>query len=82
MTFLRRLFPSLCTHEHRILERRELHGLQVIHLVCECGHAVPAIRRDDAEYRAGLAQQVKAPKARKVHNAQKVVGLETRRGQR
>jgi hypothetical protein len=52
---LRLTFLSLfggCTHPQTYRERRELHGVQVLHLVCEdCGHAVPALQRTPEEHR-------------------------------
>jgi hypothetical protein len=47
-----RLFPSTCRHAHTYRERRKLHGVMVMHFVCEnCGHAVPAIDRTAKEHR-------------------------------
>ena len=40
-----------CPHSHSYRERRELHGVQILHLVCEdCGHAVPALDRTAEEH--------------------------------
>ena len=50
-TFLR-IFPSTCRHRHTYRERRKLHGVMVMHFVCEnCGHAVPAMERTAREHR-------------------------------
>jgi hypothetical protein len=41
-----------CSHRHTYRERRKLHGIQVLHWVCEdCGHAVPAVQRTAREHR-------------------------------
>lgn len=46
-----------CRHRHTYRERRELHGTQVLHLVCEdCSYAAPAIDRTAEEH----VQMVKA----------------------
>jgi len=48
-------FFGLCQHTSRYRERRKLHGLQVIHFVCEdCGHAEPAIDRTAKEHRQAV----------------------------
>ena len=40
-----------CPHSHSYRERRELYGVQILHLVCEdCGHAVPALDRTAEEH--------------------------------
>lgn len=49
-------FLSLFRCSHRsgfYRERRLLHGVQVLHLVCrdDCGHAVPAVKRTAREHR-------------------------------
>ena len=44
-------FLGVCLHPQTYRERRELHGLQVLHFVCEdCGHAVPAMQRTAEEH--------------------------------
>jgi hypothetical protein len=49
---LYRFFPSLCAHEHTYRERRPLHGVEVMHFVCDrCGHATPAVERTADEHR-------------------------------
>jgi hypothetical protein len=49
---LLRIFPSVCRHRHTYRERRKLHGVLVMHFVCEnCGHAVPAMERTAKEHR-------------------------------
>jgi hypothetical protein len=41
-----------CRHSSFYRERRNLHGAQVLHLVCEdCGYAVPALQRTAREHR-------------------------------
>ena len=54
MSFLQsflRIFPTTCRHAHTYRERRELHGVQVMHFVCEsCGHAAPAVDRTAEEH--------------------------------
>jgi hypothetical protein len=54
-----------CPHENSYRERRPLHGLDVLHLVCEdCGRAVPAIDRTREEHehivRAGAVPRLQA----------------------
>ncbi len=50
-----RMFPSTCRHAHTYRERRKLHGVQVMHFVCEnCGYAVPAIDRTAKEHREAV----------------------------
>jgi hypothetical protein len=40
-----------CSHPNTIRERRRLHGVDVLHFVCEdCGHAAPAIERTALEH--------------------------------
>jgi len=49
VAFLRRLlacWPLRCRHRHTYRERQTLHGIQVMHFVCEaCGNATPAMER-------------------------------------
>ncbi len=54
MSFLLAFVHSLgfCSHRQTYRERRELNGVSVLHFVCEdCGHAVPAVPRTEAEHR-------------------------------
>lgn len=55
MTFLEsllRFVPGTCTHPYTYRERRKLHGVQVMHFVCEtCGYAAPAVERTAREHR-------------------------------
>jgi hypothetical protein len=55
-----------CPHSHTYRERRELYGVQILHLVCEeCGHAVPALARTAEEHQHVVqAGAVKLNKAR------------------
>jgi hypothetical protein len=47
--------PSTCSHAHSYRERRKLHGVQVMHLVCErCGHATPVVDRTAREHRLAV----------------------------
>ena len=47
--------PSTCSHSHTYRERRKLHGVQVMHFVCErCGHATPAVERTAREHRRAV----------------------------
>ena len=47
--------PSTCSHRHTYRERRKLHGVQVMHFVCErCGHATPAVERTAREHRRAV----------------------------
>jgi hypothetical protein len=50
LTLLARTLTG-CSHDATYRERRLLHGVQVMHFVCEdCGHAVPAIGRTAGEH--------------------------------
>lgn len=54
-----------CAHHDMYRERRQLHGVDVLHLVChDCGHAVPAVQRTADEHnaivRAGAVVALKA----------------------
>ena len=50
LNFIARMVTG-CAHEYTYRERRELNGVQVMHLVCEdCGHAVPAVQRTASEH--------------------------------
>jgi hypothetical protein len=54
-----------CAHHDTYRERRLLHGVDVLHLVChDCGHVVPAIQRTADEHaaivRAGAVRVMKA----------------------
>ena len=55
-----------CPHSHTYRERRELYGVQILHLVCEeCGHAVPALARTAEEHQHIVqAGAIKTNKAR------------------
>jgi hypothetical protein len=44
-------FLGVCRHPQTYRERRELHGVPVLHFVCEdCGYAVPAVQRSAEEH--------------------------------
>jgi hypothetical protein len=45
---LQRLF-RLCRHRAMYREHRELHGRPVMHFVCDCGYAVPVVKRTEDE---------------------------------
>jgi hypothetical protein len=48
-------FFGVCRHPHTYRERRELHGLRVLHFVCEdCGHAVPVLHRTAEEHQRAV----------------------------
>ena len=52
---LMRYLPSTCSHTYTYRERRKLHGVQVMHFVCErCGHAAPAVERTAREHRRAV----------------------------
>ena len=70
---------GLCRHTNTIRERRPLHGVNVLHLVCEdCGHAVPALQRTAVEHRQIVAAG--AIKPSRAHRAvATVVDLDLRR---
>ena len=58
-------FVAGCGHHDMYRERRTLHGVEVLHLVCaDCGHAVPAIQRTADEHaaivRAGAVRVLQA----------------------
>ena len=62
-----RLFTG-CQHHDTYRERRQLHGVDVLHLVChDCGHAVPAVQRTAEEHvaivRAGAIRMSQAQPA-------------------
>ena len=62
-----RICLGWCQHTNTMRERRPLHGVDVLHLVCEdCGHAVPAIQRTASEH-----QQIVAAGAIKPARAQR-----------
>jgi hypothetical protein len=64
LNYLVRLFAG-CPHHSTYRERRDLHGANVMHLVCdECGHAVPAVDRTAEEHKLVLAMgAVRVPHA-------------------
>jgi hypothetical protein len=66
-----------CGHRHTYRERRELHGAQVLHLVCEdCGRAVPAIQRTAREHRLAIkAGAIQPTKVRRVPAELVAVGM-------
>ncbi len=71
-----------CRHENTIRERRPLHGVEVLHFVCDtCGHAVPAIERTAEEHRhiveAGAIRPLRMQRA-----PMGLVKLDSRRAQR
>ena len=71
-----------CRHQHTIRERRKLHGVDVLHLVCEsCGYAVPALQRSAQEHQQVV--QAGAIKPMRTHRMTgEVVELEERRTRR
>ena len=77
---LLRLLPSTCSHSHTYRERRRLHGVMVMHFVCErCGHATPAVERTAREHRRAV-KVGDQPTARIVRpQVGHVVAMETRR---
>jgi hypothetical protein len=75
---LRRFLPSTCSHTHTYRERRKLHGVQVMHFVCErCGHATPAVERSAREHRR-VVKVGDRPTARVVRQPGHVVTMEPR----
>jgi hypothetical protein len=74
LTFLARTLTG-CSHHATYRERRTLHGVQVMHLVCEdCGHAVPAVERTAGEHARMLRTgAVRLPRAHRLTTS--VVGL-------
>ena len=71
-----------CRHQHTIRERRKLHGVDVLHLVCEsCGYAVPALQRSAQEHQQVV--QAGAIKPMRPHRLTgEVVELDVRRARR
>jgi hypothetical protein len=64
---------GLCRHAHTYRERRRLHGVYVMHFVCDrCGHAQPVVSRTAQEHRA--ATRVGQVRTR-VTRPRKVVGI-------
>jgi hypothetical protein len=64
LRWLRSLFS--CPHRSTYLERRLVGKVAVMHLVCECGYAVPAVQRSQAEHRRIVrAGAVRRPKAKR-----------------
>jgi len=57
-----------CRHPHTLRERRPLHGVDVLHFVCEdCGYAAPAVDRTALEHqRIVEAGAVKLPRSHQV----------------
>jgi hypothetical protein len=58
-----------CRHTHTYRERRKLHGVRVMHFVCEaCGNATPAVERTAKEHRRAVHVS-EVPSARLVRTA-------------
>ena len=74
------LLPTTCSHSHSYRERRKLHGVMVMHFVCErCGHATPAVERTAREHRRAV-KVGDQPTARVVRpQAGQVVAMDARR---
>jgi hypothetical protein len=72
-----------CQHADMYRERRRLHGVDVLHLVCaSCGHAVPAIARTASEHQRVAAEgAILTPRAHRQTTAA-VVAIERRRSPR
>ena len=71
--------PSTCFHSHTYRERRKLHGVDVMHFVCErCGHATPVVERTARDHRrvVKVGDQPTARLVRPQHG--QVVEMETR----
>jgi hypothetical protein len=71
--------PSTCSHSHTYRERRPLHGVQVMHFVCErCGYATPAVERSAREHRrvVKIGDHVTTRVLRPQHGS--VVAMDTR----
>ena len=72
-----------CQHSNTIRERRALHGVNVLHLVCEdCGHAVPALQRTASEHQQIVAAGAITPMRAHRAAAAAIVGIERRRERR
>ena len=62
ISWTKRILLGWCQHTNTIRERRALHGVNVLHLVCEdCGHAVPALQRTASEHQQIVAAGAIAP---------------------
>jgi hypothetical protein len=70
-----------CPHRNTYRERRSLHGVQILHWVCEdCGHAVPAVDRTAREHREVVrAGAIKPAKVQRI--PAEVVAIQSRRPQ-
>ena len=78
-----RLCLGWCQHSNTIRERRALHGVNVLHLVCEdCGHAVPALQRTASEHQQIVAAGAVLPMRAHRATAASVIGIERRRERR
>jgi hypothetical protein len=73
------ILPNTCSHTHTYRERRKLHGVLVMHFVCErCGHATPAVERTAREHRR-VVKVGDRPTARVVRpSSGQVVSMEAR----
>lgn len=72
-----------CRHVHTIRERRQLHGVDVLHFVCEnCGYAVPAIARTPDEHQRVVQMGALQPMRTRRVTPPAVVPLESRRDRR
>ena len=71
LTHFVRFVTGGCRHLDTYRERRPLHGVAVMHLVCvQCGHAVPALQRTAREHRRTVkAGEVRLPRARRKDTA-------------
>lgn len=68
-----------CRHRNLYRERRDLHGVDVLHLVCDsCGYAVPAVQRSADEHQRVVVEGAVRPLA--VRRESRVVALDSRRG--
>jgi len=68
-----------CRHQHTYRERRALHGVQVMHLVCErCGYAIPALQRTEEEHRR-MVEMAAAHETRVQRQPSHVVPIESGR---
>ena len=74
MTWLLRLF---CSHRTTYRERRPLHGVKVLHWVCEhCGFAEPVVQRTAKEHRQAI--KVGTPRLGRAVGQGKVIAIKER----
>jgi hypothetical protein len=75
MNWLLRLIGLGCRHRALYRERRRLHGVNVLHLICDdCGYAKPAIDRTAREHRHAV--KVGTPRVSRAIGQGKVIAIQ------